>query len=128
MASSYGVDKLSTSGTYTSVWRSQMFTIGAKFRVIRVRIPLGAAVASNMSIVPKLYYDDASSSDTLPTINSTNYSSAPRVVTYKAPKIDQSKGGVNNVFIELTWGGTVALPVLLPIEIEVTTYDDDVST
>lgn len=121
--SAKGLDKKSTSATYASVYRSDIVTIGKKFTVIKVRIPLGDTVAANMSITPKIYFDDGSSSSTLTEINNTNFS-GKRAIIYKAPDLN-AIGGTNNFFVELSFAGTVALPVTLPIELEVTLYDDE---
>lgn len=123
MANDYGLDKLSTTAVYNSVWRSQMFNIGQKFEINEIRIPLGATVAANMTITPKLYFDDLSSSLTLPIINNTNFS-GKRVINFKNPDLKTARG-YNNFLLELTWSGTTELPVLLPITIIITTYDDE---
>ena len=119
-ASAFGIDASST--TYgTSVWRSQMFNIGKKFVVKRIRIPLAEAVAANMTITPKLFLDDYSSSSTtgLTVINVTNYANSERTVVY-TPDIS----GNHNFCFELRWSGTALLPVLFPIEIEVEMLGD----
>ena len=122
--SAKGLDKTSTSATFGSVFRSGMMRIGKKFEIKQVRIPLGAAVAANMTITPKLFFDDASSSVTLTAINDTNFTNSERKIIYKNPELKSARGE-NNVFLELTWTGTVALPVTLPIEIDITTFDDE---
>lgn len=120
-----GIDKFSTSATYASVWRSEIFAFNRPFKITKVTIPLGATTASNMTLTAKVFFDDASSSTTLPTINSTNYPSK-RSVTFKSVGTGlAAKGGENNFFLELKWTGTVALPVLFPIEIEVDAYADE---
>ncbi len=119
-STSYGLDKQST--TYgTSIFRSQMFNIGKKFIIKNIRIPLGAAIAANMTITPKVFLDDYSSSSTtgLTAINSTNYPNSERSVVY-TPDIS----GKNNFCLELRWSGTALLPVLFPIDITVEIYGD----
>lgn len=123
--SGYGIDKLSTTATYDSIYRSQIITIGKKFKITRVRIPFGDAVAANMTLVPTIYLDDASSSSSLTTINNTNYSGR-RVVTYKAPGM-LSLGGFQNFFIELAFSGTAALPVTFPIEFDIEVFEDEIT-
>lgn len=119
----YTLDKSSTSMTYVSVFRSNMFNVGAKFMVKEIRIPMGATISGGTSIVAKVYLDDGSSSVTLPTINSTNYPSA-RKVKFKDPDL-KSAIGENNFFLELTWSGTVILPVTLPIVIKIDIFEDE---
>jgi len=120
--SAKGIDQYSTSATLVSVYRSSIFQINQKFQVREVRIPLGATLATNMQITVKIYVDDGSSSTTMTTINSTNYSG--RKVIYKAPELS-SVSGQNNVFIELTWGGTVRCPVIFPIEMTLEIFTDE---
>ena len=98
-----------------------MFNIGKKFRIMEIRIPLGAAVAANHIITPTIFLDDFSTSSTtgLTVINNTNYANSERVVKYK-PNIS----GNNNFVLELKWTGTALLPVLFPIEIIVEVRGD----
>jgi len=107
----YGLDKFVTNSELKSVWRSSVFNIGKSFTVKKIRIPLGATLATNMTITPKLYIDDASSSKTLNVINSTNY-------TGRQATLYPDKQGTNNFMLELKWTGTVQLPVILPITVE----------
>ena len=110
--SAKGLDKLST--TYgTSIWRSQIYSLGNSGVIKNIRIPLAAAVAANMAVVAKIYIDDGSSSETVATINSTNYSSGERYI-----KLTPQTKFKNNFYIELTWSGTVLLPIAFPIIIE----------
>ena len=119
----YGISKLSTTGTHIAVWRSEIINTGGKFSVKRIRIPLGAAVAANMSIVPKVYLDDFSSSVTLATISTTLYS-GDRKVVYQSIELELAQGE-NNFCLELTWGGTSALPVTTPIIIDYDVESDE---
>lgn len=111
-AGAFGIDSLST--TYqTHYWRKR-FSVGRPFRIKRVRFPLGAAVASNMTLVPTWYVDDLSSNTAGTTINTTNYAASERY-------IEQYPGvtGKNDFTLQLVWSGTALLPVKLPIEIDV---------
>lgn len=119
-STAFGLDKQST--TYgTSIFRSQMFNIGKRFKITNIRIPLAVAVAANMTITPKVFLDDYSSSSTtgLTVINNTNYANSERTIIY-TPDIS----GKNNFCLELRWTGTALLPILFPILIEVETYND----
>lgn len=117
-ASNHHLDSQST--TYgTAVWHSPMINIGRKFQITRLRLPLGAAVAANMTITPKFFLDDFSSSSTTTTINSTNYANSDRHIQ-QYPTIH----GNHNFCLELTWSGTALLPVLFPIEIDVEELSD----
>lgn len=113
----YNIDKKST--TYqTHVWRSEMFNIGKTFKIRRIRIPLAQAVAANMTITPKLYFDDESSSQTGTVINSTNYPDSERFITLSEENFSNNVQGDNNYFFELTFSGTALATVTLPIEYE----------
>lgn len=123
--SGYGIDKSGT-GTFNNVWRSELFKINAPYYIEKIRIPLGTALADNMEIVPKLIVDDGVETKTLKTINTTNYEAGTRKIIYKPQELlDDDAEGENNFILELNWGGTVELPVLLPIEIDVKLKDDD---
>jgi hypothetical protein len=119
-ASGSALDKSGT--TYgTAVWHSQMFNIGRKGTIKRIRMNFPAAVAANMTLTPKVFTDDFSGSSTsgLTVVNSTNYANSERHVEY-FPDINFD----HNFVLELTWTGTALLPVLLPIEIEIETHGD----
>ena len=122
--SAVGVDKLSITATYASVWRSEMFNIGTTFTITDIRIPFGVALAANMSLICKIYTDDESITTTLTTINIANFPSVGRFIHFSQPDLIKARGS-NNFFIELTWGSTVELPVLLPIIITVDVNEDD---
>lgn len=117
--SSQGLDKIST--TYGAAkFASETFRMGRPFQIKKVRFPLAQAVAANMTLIPKIYVDDASSSTALTTINSTNYASSERnVIQYPA-----GLTGKHNFYLELAWSGTVLLTAALPITIEGEYLDD----
>jgi len=119
----YGIDKYSTTGTHNAVWRSELTKVGGKFNIVSIRIPLGTAVAANMSIIPKVLIDDVSTTVTLSTISDT-LSSGARKVVYYGLELNECIGQ-DNFMLELNWGGTVALPVTAPIIIEYEIWDDE---
>lgn len=121
-STAYGIDKIST--TYgINVWRSPVYRIGKPFQLLRVRIPLAQAVASNMILIPKIYVDELSSNVALQTINSTNYTSSERNITQKL-RGTYSVTGKHNFMLELRWTGSALLTVSLPITIEGETLTD----
>lgn len=121
--SGVGIDRLAdTSVVYNSMWRSNFTEVGQKFFIKQIRIPLGATLAAGMTITPKIWVDDFSQSFTLNTINSTNYSG--RKVIYKQPELVGVEG-TNDFLIEFTFTGTVALPLIFPIEITYEFYLDE---
>lgn len=115
-----GLDSITTTYT-TSRWDSTVFRVGQPFRVNKIRIPLAQAVAANMTLVPTIYIDEASSSVVLPTINTTNYPNSERnaVVVPTA-----NTEGAHSFYLSLRWTGTALLTVTLPITIEIETLND----
>lgn len=112
---SHGLDKQGTAyNNAPPVWWSSVYRVGARFKITRIRIPLAQAVASNMTITPKVYIDDNITSTTLATINNTNYTNSERFVTIRP----QNLVGQNNFWLELRWTGSALLTVGLPIEID----------
>lgn len=110
------LEKQSTTyGTHT--FRSRVFNIGKQFAVDCINIRLGAAIAANMTITPKLYFDNESSSAAGTIINNTNWANSERQVALTPDSFSQSVTGQNNFFLEFVWSGTVLLPILLPITI-----------
>lgn len=119
--SNNGLDKQGT--TYSnapSVFWSEMFRIGEKFKIKKIRIPFAQNIATNMTLIPKLYIDDGKTTATLTTINSTNYPNSEGYVFFKP----ESLSGNNNFWLELRWTGSAILTVNLPIIIEGETFDD----
>lgn len=113
--SAKGLDKIST--TYaTNVWRSAVFRVGQPFVIKEVHIPLAQAIAANMTLIPKIFVDEGSSSTALKTINNTNLADSER--NYK---VTPDVNGKHNFFLELRWSGTVLLTVSLPIIIVIET-------
>lgn len=121
--SAKGLDKFSTSGTYNSVFRSKVFNVNQKFKMLKIRIPLANQVDSNTTITPKIYVDDESTNTTLNAISNTNFPNKRKAI-YKNPEL-KDIGGDNNFFLELTWTGTTKMPVLLPILIDVDVQEDE---
>lgn len=117
-----GLDSFATSGTCGSKIRF-FVNVGQSFTVKTLRIPLGAAVTTNMSIVPKLLFDDASTTVTLDTIDPNGTFNGKRYALYKIGAA--SYGGTNDLVVELNFGGTVPLPVLLPIIVELDVKQDE---
>jgi len=121
--SAKGLDKRSTTATFNSVWRSELFNVNKRFTAKRLPIPLANDVDANTDVTVKVWVDDFSTSFTLPTINNTNYPGKRKVI-YKPGDL-QSVVGENNYCIEIKWAGTTEMPVLLPIEMEVDVDQDE---
>lgn len=127
--SAKGLDALST--TYgVSVWRSPLNRIGKPFRITAIELNFGATMAANMTIVPKIFVDDESSSFTLTTINSTNFPSTMnngggrwlKIVTTDTTTT-AIPSGYTDFILELRWSGSALIPIKMPITIYFTTDD-----
>ena len=114
----FGIDRFGTSAG-TSVWRTLTYAVGKPFRINKVTIPLGTAIAANMTLIPSIRVDDDSTATSLTTINNTNYAVSERRIT-QYPRVY----GNNNFNFQLRWTGTTILPVTLPIVIEGETLHD----
>lgn len=124
MPANYGLDRMSATSAYNSIWRSKMINVGKQFTVKEIRIPLGTALATNMTLTAKIYADDLSDSQTLTTINSTNFTG--RKVIFRNPEV--TLVGHNNLMLELKWTGTVQLPVIFPITLKIETVEEEATT
>lgn len=119
------IDKYSATATLASNIR-WMFNVGQKSQIVKIKIPLAGAVAANTTIIPKLYFDDLSSSLALTTINNTNYPSK-RSIIYKGTELKNTVF-YNNFLLEITSTGTNPLAVALPITIQYESLDDEATT
>lgn len=122
---SNGIDQQQTAyNTAPSVWWSQVYKIGQPFKITRIRIPLTQVLAANMSIVPTIYYDDGIATDTLTTIDNTNFP-GKRVINLRVNNNANQVGkGQNNFWIGLKWTGSTLCNVALPIEIDFVTQNE----
>ena len=117
---SHGLDKqLTTYSNAPSVWWSQTYRIGQKFKITKLRILTSQAVGANMIVTPKIYTDDGSSSTTLSIINNTNYSGEKNIIIRP-----NNLTGKNNFWLELKWTGSALCTVNLPIEIDFEVIED----
>jgi hypothetical protein len=124
---SHGFDKQGTQyNNAPAVAWSQVFRIGQKFQITKIRIPFAQAVAANMIVTPTIYVDDGITSYVggvdagLAIINNTNYPNSERKVLMSP----QSLTGENNFWLELRWTGSALLSINLPIIIEYELIED----
>lgn len=118
-SAAYGLDRYGGSGSYASVFRSEVFNIGQDFRIRRIRIPLTVAVTSGITIIPKIYLDDEVSSAELRTINTTNYASSERIIDMQ----DVDVRGYSNFYIEFQFTGTTEVGIVPPVLIDLDIND-----
>lgn len=117
-----GLDKQGAPTAMSNMWQSPLFSIGKKFRITKIIIPLLEAVDANTTISPKLYVDTGATSYSLNAISATNWS-GKRYAIFKEPEIAMVPA-FTDFFLELTWSGSSATPVSLPITFEVEVYED----
>jgi len=118
-----GLDSFGTGnyGTVPQIFWSQVYNLGQRFKITKIRIPLAQAIAANMTVVPKVYTDDgAGTTHTLTTINNTNYPNSERNIVIRP----EGCTGQHNFWLELTWSGSALCVVGLPITIEYELLDD----
>jgi hypothetical protein len=116
-SASYGLDRSGGSAAYGSIWRGPVLSVGNPFTVKKVRIPLAASVTAGVTISPKIYVDDETSSTDLVAIDNTNHPGKKTAV------LETSVLGDHNFYLELSWTGTVGLPVALPITFTVEIHE-----
>ena len=104
-----------------SVWWSQTYRIGQPAKITKIRIPLAQTLTSNMTVTPKIYYDSGAGSETLTTINSTNFGTNTQSVVIRPTNLTLD----NDFWFELTWTGSALCVVALPITIEYELLDVD---
>ena len=105
------------------IYWSQLYNIGQPFQIKRIRVPLVKTLSSTMTIVPKLYFDNGAQSQTLTTINSTNFPTTGPGNGLVANIRTAGDGsniiiGQQNFWLELKWTGTGLATVDLPIIID----------
>lgn len=116
---SHGLDKQGTAyNNAPSVLWSALQRIGKPFKITKITINLAQDLAANMTLIPKIYFDDGKTTKTLTTINNTNYSGSQIVIRPDAA------AGFYNFWLELRWTGSALLTVNLPITIEGEVYDN----
>ena len=107
-----------------SYWWSQMYKIGQKFKITKIRFPLAQAVSAGIIITPKIYTDNGNGTTyTLTAINNTNDSGLFNIVRRSGSSGEVITGN-NSFWIELAWTGTTLCSVTLPITIEYELLDD----
>lgn len=112
---------LGGSANMNATWWSQLFRIGQRFKITKIRIPLTEVATSETLITPKIYTDDGfGTSYTLTTINSTNYPTQRTIIMRP-----ENCTGESNFWLELDWGSYYQMTVGLPITIEYELITED---
>lgn len=123
-APAYNLEKYSTTYGNYNVFRSDVFIVDKEFTIEEIRIPFAQAIAANMTLKVKIYFDDASNTPsagakTLRTINNTNYPNGDRFV-----RLQSEIRCKNNFFIQLEWEGSSLLTVSMPLQITIDINED----
>lgn len=123
-----GLDTIGTQyNNAPSVWWSQMFRVGQRFKISKIRLPLATPVGANMTLTVKIYTDDgAGTTYTYQTINSTNYPNSEKNIVLRSDNTGALPEGFHNFWVEIRWSGSALCVVGLPITIEYLLMDDDV--
>jgi len=114
---SFKLFKKDTAYTF-SLWRSQKYKIGRPFKINEIRIPLSAALATNMTIIPVVYFDDEATNSIGTTINSTNYPDSDKMIFLTPDNFAQALSGKKNFYLELQFTGSALIGVVMPITID----------
>ena len=114
-----GICSFKTGNTQAANFR-QRWEIGKPFSVRSLRISLDQAITSGVIITASLLVDNNSTTQTLTTINNTNFS-GKTTIAFKRPEL--TINGIENLTLNLSFQGTVAASVVFPIEIELDVYD-----
>lgn len=116
----WGLDRQVSSYNTQSIWRSKTYRVGQPFTIDRIRFPLQQAVASGMTVTPKIVTDNGTSSTTLVAINSTNFPNSEKNANIRVSEVR----GEHDFYIELTWSGSALLTIGLPITIDFSLVED----
>lgn len=113
---------LGGSSNMNATWWSQVFRIGQRFKITKIRIPLTEGLTSLTQITPKIYTDDGfGTSFTLTAMTSTAFGTTQRTIVYRPENVT----GESNFWLELDWGSEYQMAVGLPITIEYEIIPDD---
>lgn len=111
-----------SSADMNAVFWSQVYRIGQRFKITKIRIPLGEALTASSQITPKIYTDDGfGTAFTLTAITSANFGTTQRTIIIHPENVT----GESNFWLELSWGSTYQHVVGLPITIEYEIIPDD---
>jgi hypothetical protein len=110
--------------TYTfALWRSSKFKIGRPFKINQIKLPLSAALATNMAIIPVVHFDDENTNTIGNTINATNYPNSDKIIFLTPDNFSQGLSGKKNFFLELQYTGSALLGAVFPISFEIEIED-----
>lgn len=105
---------------YTRSWTSQIYKIGAPFKITKVRFPLAQTMAANMIVTPIVTTDDGAgptytggTSNGLAVMNNSNYPGKRNIIMRP-----EGLTGDHNFQLKLQWTGSALCTLTFPITIE----------
>lgn len=109
------------SSEMNATWWSQVYRIGQRFKITKIRIPLAEPLLSTSSITPKIYTDDGfGTAYTLTAITQSSYGTQRTIVIRP-----ENLTGESNFWLELNWANEYQHTVSLPITIEYELIPED---
>lgn len=119
----YALFKKSTTYGF-HVWRSEVYKIAKDFDIVEINFKVIPSLATNMRLIPVLYFDNETTVVPGNEINSINYTNSESFITLTAKNFTNSVHGNHSFFFELQSRGTVLATVALPITIEIEVNDN----
>lgn len=105
-----------------SIWWSQVYRIGQRYKITKIRIPLAEPIRTSVNVIPKIYTDDGFGTATaLTAITPTNFGTTLRTIILRPDNLT----GEVNFWLELKWSASYPIVVGLPITIEYELIDED---
>jgi hypothetical protein len=109
------------SSNMNATWWSQLYRIGQRFKITKIRIPLAEPLLSTSSITPTIYTDDGFGTSYAQTaITQANFGTQRTIVIHPT-----NVTGESNFWLELDWGNEYQHTVSLPITIEYELIPED---
>lgn len=121
-STTFRLENIDGSSDCNSIWWSQVYRIGQRFKITKIRIPLTEPLTAGTNIIPKIYTDDGFGTATaLTALTSANFGTTARTIVLRP----QNLTGESNFWLELKWSTSYPLAVGLPISIEYELIPDD---
>lgn len=104
-----------------NLWQSEKFLIGMPFSIKRIDLQLTSPIASGITLIPVLRFDDGSTATVGTSITSTNYSNSENKIVLRPDNFNFAVRGNRNFFLELQFWGSGLIGVAMPIDIIIET-------
>jgi len=121
-SSIYRLENIDGASNCNATWWSQVFRIGQRYKITKIRIPLAEPLTAGTTIVPKIYTDDGfGTAYALTSLTSANFGTTKRNIVFHPVNLT----GESNFWFELSWSASYPLAIGLPITIEYELVTDD---